>query len=148
MTIGASHYEMYPIMGYAINDFYGGRLPASESSTYAQLRQASGVPAPESAEGVNIDASRVIDILLGQLEQISYQLSVSRTEPQATPVVAEVNVGAEINMDAEVYASNEERVNALLEQYTQLRAFVEETDASYYALATSPFAGMLFGVDA
>jgi len=147
MTIGASHYEMYPIMGYAINDFYGGRLPASESSNYAQLRQASGVPAPEIG-GVNIDAARVIDILLGQLEQISYQLSVSRTEPQTAPIVAEVNVDAEINMDAEVYASNEERVNALLEQYAQLRAFVEETDASYYALATSPFAGMLFGVDA
>jgi len=147
MTIGASHYEMYPIMGYAINDFYGGRLPASESSNYAQLRQASGVPAPEIG-GVNIDAARVIDILLGQLEQISYQLSVSRTEPQTAPIVAEVNVDAEINMDAEVYASNEERVNALLEQYAQLRAYVEEMDTGFYAPTAGPFAGMLFGVDA
>lgn len=145
MTIGASNYEMYPIMGYAINDFYGGRLPASESSTYAQLRQASGVPAPD---GVNVDAARVIDILLGQLEQISYQLSISRAEPQAMATVADVNVSADISMDAEVYASNEERVNILLEQYAQLRTYVEEMDPSFYAPTASPFAGMLFGVDA
>jgi len=140
MTIGQVSYQAYLDTGYAI----GASVPVPPSSYELQgSMYASGMPAPE---GVNIDTQRAIDILLGQLEQISYQLHLfSRTEPQTEPAIVQANTDFEPIRTAEAYADDQARFDALVEQYAQLRAEVEEADLSQpYGPTAGPFAGMLF----
>jgi len=132
MTIGSVSYQAVPYTEYAI----------SESGAYS--RHVPYMPTPERSEGVIVDTARAIDILLGQLEQLSYHLSLARTEPQSDPYVAAANADAEINLDADTEA----RFNALVEQYAQLRDYAEaEGVAESPFAAAGPFAGTLFGVN-
>jgi len=139
MIIQPMSYQTVPMVDYAPRDFY------------SYSRQVAAAPVFESAEGAEIDSSRVIDILLGQLEQLSYHLA--RVEPRSEPMFAETgdedNSGAQEYRPVETYASNEERYNALIEQYAQLRANIEEASLRDSPFAPAgPVAGMLFGIAA
>jgi len=139
MTIQSVPYQAFSGMEYAVSD------------SYSRNSHAYNVSVPEAAAEPRVDISRAIDILLGQLEQISYQLA--RSEAQIEPVAAETEAAANVeefaigtgaeSMDAEAQFS------ALVEQYAQLRAYVEETGAPESLFAPAgPFAGMLFGIAA
>ena len=148
MTIGSVPYQAFPSMGFAISQSQGGRmsLPVSPSSyMHAHFRHVSGVPAPEGVEGVSINTLRVLDILLEQLDQLT---QLARTEAQAEPFVAQLDLDAEMDVNAESYLDGEARVNLLIEQYAQLRADMEAEGYSNPFAPTGPFAGMLFGVNA
>jgi len=144
MTIGAVSYQEFPIVGYATGVPQIGREAFPESSAYANLRNAIGVNALEGIAGVNISTGQVIDILLGQLDQLSYQLA--RSEPQADPVIVEANIEAGARVETEAYASDEARMDALLEQYSQLRAEVETEGLDNPFAPAGPFVGMLFDI--
>jgi len=142
MTIGSVNYQIFPSTGFAIGD----SLHDSPSSyNYARSGAVSGIPVPE---GVNIDVQRVIDLLLDQLEQLSYHIAVYRTEPRTEPIVADLNLDAEIDFDVEMFASDDARLDALIDQYAQVRDYVETEGVSAPFAPVGPFAGMLFGVDA
>jgi len=143
-------------MGYAMNAAQGGRvsLPVSQSAyIYSHLRHVSGTPAPDGVQGVSINTLRVIDVLLEQLQQLEQVTRVEREMPQtevsfadtAASASAELSVPAETGARAEMYVDNETLVNGLAEQYAQLRANMEATNAALYAPA-SPFPGMLFDI--
>jgi len=144
MAIGLVSYPEFPIVGYAIGGSQVGSVSLPESSAYMQSRNVLGIEAFQGVEGVNISQGQVIDILLGQLDQLSYQLA--RSEPQTEPVVAEVNIDAGVRIDTETYASDEARMEALLEQYMQLRAEVEAEGLDNPFAPAGPFAGMLFDI--
>lgn len=141
MTIQPVSYQTFPIAEYAARD------------SYSYSRQIATAPTFGSAAGVEIDSNRVIDILLGQLEQLSYQLTTTRAEAQSEPLFAETrsaeDLGAEVAASAETYSSTEERYNALIDQYAQLRADIEEAGLPESPFAPAgPVAGMLFGIAA
>jgi len=141
MTIGSVPYQEFPIGGSQIGSV---SLPTPESSAYMRPGNALDANVFQGVEGVNISAGQVIDILLGQLDQLSYQLA--RSEPQADPVIAEVNIETGARVETEAYASDEARMDALLEQYAQLRAEVEAEGLDNPFAPTGPFAGMLFDI--
>jgi len=147
MTIQSVPYQTFPGMDYAIRESLGG-IPPSPSSYDPSSRYVPSAPAATSVEGVSVDTVRIIDLLLGQLEQLSYQLA--RTEAQTEPLIAEANVDAEaIASAANIEADYQARLDTLVELYAQVRADVEAAgliDDPY--IPAGPFAGMLFDVAA
>jgi len=139
MTIGSVSYQTFPIAEYA------------NSGAHSQPRYSERIhsaPALERPEGADIDTVRAIDILLGHLEQISYDLS--RTEARTEPIAAEAPAPADAEFSvsaAETEPDNDARFNALLEQYAQIRAEAETVAVSNPYAPAGPFAGMLFGID-
>ncbi|MCL2190993.1 MAG: hypothetical protein FWB79_03270 [Treponema sp.] len=144
MTIQSVPYQTFSGMDHAISESLGS-VQASPSSYGSQPRH---VPASVSVEGVDVDTMRVIDLLLGQLEQLSYQLA--RMEAQTEPAATEANVGAEISAGiASMEADYQARFDAFVEMYAQVRADVESAgliDDPY--VPASQFAGMLFEIAA
>jgi len=139
MTIQTVSYQTFSDVDYAVRE------------SYARSRQAFSTPAPEAAPGASIDTVRAIDILLGHLEQISYQ--ISRTEARAEPIAAESGAAEserlEIIAGAEALADSDARFGALVEQYAQVMASVEAAgllDDPF--VPAGPFAGMLFDIAA
>ncbi|MCL2192244.1 MAG: hypothetical protein FWB78_02470 [Treponema sp.] len=142
MTIQSIPYQSFSGMDYASIESLGG-IPPSPSSYESRPRY---VPTQVNVEGVNVDTVRVIDLLLGQLEQLSYQLA--RTEAQTEPPIAEANVEAEISV-----STNEDyqaRFDAFVGMYAQVRADVESAGVvdEPYVPSPEPFAGMLFEIAA
>jgi len=147
MTIQSIPYQTFSGMDYAISESLGG-IPPSPSSYDSRPRYVSSAPAQISVEGIDVDTMRVIDLLLGQLEQLSYQLA--RTEAQTEPFVAQTNADTETDTSvASTEASYQARLDTLVELYSQVRAEVEAAgllDDPY--IPAGPFAGMLFDVAA
>jgi len=147
MTIQSLPYQTFSGMDYAISESLGG-IPPSPSSYESRSRYASGAPAQVNVEGVDVDTMRVIDLLLGQLEQLSYQLA--RTTAQTEPLVAEASVEADTSVSAASEADYQARFDAFVEMYAQVRADVESAglfDDPYIA-SLDTFAGMLFDIAA
>jgi len=144
MTIQSVPYQTFSGMDYAISESLG-RIQASPSFYDSR---SGYIPAPVSAEGVNVDTVRIIDLLLGQLEQLSYQLA--RTEAQTEPLIAEANADTEMSANvANIEADYQARLDALVDLYAQVRADVEAAgllDDPY--IPAGPFAGMLFDIAA
>ena len=128
MNIGAVPYHAFPSIGYAITAAQSGRmsLPVSPSSyIYSHFKHISGVPAPDGVQGVNISRLKILDTLIEQLAKMKKQ--------------PEPDFGGDGR-------SNEQRVNALIEQYqSQIRAVQAAGAAAPYAPA-APVSGALFSL--
>jgi hypothetical protein len=99
MDIGAISSSAFPSVGYAISEASNGRmtLPVSPGMLiYSHFKHVSGTPAPEGTQGVNITKLKILDTMIEQLSRM-------KNQPQA-------EFG---NLDG----SDEERINALIEQY-------------------------------
>jgi len=99
MDIGAISNNAFPSIGYAISEASNGRmtLPVSPGMLiYSHFKHVSGTPAPEGTQGVNITKLKILDTMIEQL---------SRMKNQPQPEFG--------NLDG----SDEERINALIEQY-------------------------------
>jgi hypothetical protein len=101
-------------------------LPVSPSSyIYSHFKHVSGVPAPEGVQGVNISRLKILDTLIEQLAKMKKQ-----PEP-------------DFGGDGK---NNEQRINALIEQYQhQIRAVQTAGAASPYGPA-APVSGALFSL--
>ncbi|MCL2176084.1 MAG: hypothetical protein FWB73_08580 [Treponema sp.] len=126
MDIGIVPHQAFPSIGYAITAAgRGGRasLPVAPGLViYSHFRHVSGTPAPEGTQGVNISKLRILDALIEQLSKMKKQSAA--------------DFG---NLDG----NDEQRINALIEQYQKQIKAVQSVGA--YAPA-APAAGVLFNI--
>jgi len=125
MEIGAIPHHAFPSVGYALTAASSGgvSLPVSPGMViYSHFKHVSGVPAPEGTQGVNISRLKILDILIEQLSKMK-------------------------NQPAQEFGSldesNEERINALIEQYQQQIKTAQSV--SVYTPA-APATGALFNI--
>jgi len=125
MDVGAISSNAFPSVGYAISEASNGRmtLPVSPGMLiYSHFKHVSGTPAPEGTQGVNITKLKILDTMIEQLSKM-------KNQPQA-------EFG---NLDG----SDEERINALIEQYQ--KQIKTAMSASIYTPA-APSTGALFSL--
>jgi len=125
MEIGAIPHHAFPSVGYAISTAHSGSvsLPVSPGMViYSHFKHVSGVPAPEGTQGVNISRLKILDILIEQLSKMKNQPAQEFG-----------------NLDG----TDEERINALIEQYQQQIKTAQSV--SVYTPA-APVTGMLFNI--
>jgi hypothetical protein len=125
MNIGNIPNHAFPSIGYAISAANDGRmsLPVSPSMLiYSHFKHVSGTPAPEGTSGVNISKLKILDTLIEQL---------SKTKNKPAADFATVN------------ENDENRVNALIEQYQKQ---IKAAQASVYPPAAAPVKGALFNI--
>ena len=127
MSVGTVPYHAFPSIGYAMTAAQSGRmsLPVSPSSyIYSHFKHVSGTPAPEGTQGVNISKLKILDTLIEQLSKIK-KMSSS-------------DLGS-------LDASDENRINALIEQYQkQIKAAQVVTPYT----PAAPVTGALFSISA
>ncbi|MCL2810164.1 MAG: hypothetical protein FWD24_08915 [Treponema sp.] len=125
MNIGTIPHQAFPSIGYAINAASSGRasLPVAPGLViYSHFKHVSGTPAPEGTQGVNISKLKILDTLIEQLSKVKSQGSMEF---------------------GNLEGSDENRVNALIEQYQkQLRT---AQNVSIYTPA-APVTGALFNI--
>jgi len=125
MDIGSVSSHTFPTVGYAISEASSGRmtLPVSPGMLiYSHFKHVSGTPAPEGTQGVNITKLKILDTMIEQLSRM-------KNQPQA-------EFG---NLDG----SDEERINALIEQYQ--KQIKSAMSVSVYSPA-APATGALFSL--
>jgi hypothetical protein len=127
MEFGAIPHQAFPSVGYAISASSVGRtsLPVSPGLViYSQFKHVSGIPAPEGTQGVNISRLKILDTLIEQLSKMKSQQNVEFG-----------------NFDG----TDEERINALIEQYQQQ---IKAAQAAPVYTPAAPATGMLFNIAA
>ena len=127
MNIGNVPYHAFPSIGYAISTAGDGRmsLPVAPGQViYSYFKHVSGTPAPEGTTGVNISKLKILNTLIDQLEKMKIQPSTG------------FNAADE---------NNEQRINALIEQYQQQLKATQ--NVSMYTPA-APATGLLFNIAA
>jgi len=134
-------------------------------NVHRYYRQDQAVGSDDASSGANIDTARAIDILLAHLKPINRELAISqqRTESSAAEAAkaaaeaienirsmakAAATEAARDSEKALTAASNEERFNALIEQYAQFRANVKDAMEANPYTNSDAYAGMLFGIAA
>jgi len=125
MGIGSVSSNAFPSIGYAISEASNGRmtLPVSPGMLiYSHFKHVSGTPAPEGTQGVNINKLKILDTMIEQLSRM-------KNQPQT-------EFG---NLDG----SDEERINALIEQYQ--KQIKTAMSVSVYSPA-APATGALFSL--
>jgi len=125
MDIGSVSNNTFPTIGYAISEASSGRmtLPVSPGMLiYSHFKHVSGTPAPEGTQGVNITKLKILDTMIEQLSKM-------KNQPHA-------EFG---NLDG----SDEERINALIEQYQ--KQIKSAMSVSVYSPA-APATGALFSL--
>ena len=127
MEIGTIPHQAFPSVGYAISASGAGRtsLPVAPGLViYSHFKHVSGTPAPEGTQGVNISKLKILDTLIEQLSKMKSQ------------------EGAEFgNLDG----TDEERINALIEQYQKQ---IKAAQAAPVYTPAAPATGMLFNIAA
>ena len=110
-------------------------LPVDTSSLmYSHFEHVSGVPAPAGTQGVTISKLNLLDVLLGQINQIN-RGAYSRSSPIPQVPVSE-------NMDTQHF-------NALIENFgNQIRAAKAVSVAMPYIPSPSAPSGALFSLAA
>ena len=112
----------------------GGRmtLPVDSSALiYSHFRHVSGVPAPEGINGVSISKLNLLDVLIGQLNQI---------RKNGTPISA-------ASREAINAALNPAQLDALIETYReQIQQARASSAAMPYIHAPSAHSGAVFSL--
>jgi hypothetical protein len=127
MNIGNVPHHTFPSIGYAISSAGDGRmsLPVAPGQViYSYFKHVSGTPAPEGTTGVNISKLKILNTLIDQLEKM-------KSQPMMDLGTLDEN--------------NEQRINALIEQYHQQIKAAQ--NISLYTAAT-PTTGLLFNIAA
>jgi len=125
MNVGAVPHQAFPSMGYAITAASHGRasLPVAPGMViYSHFKHVSGTPAPEGTQGVNISKLKILDTLIEQLSKIKKQ--------------EEFDLGS-------LEESNEEQINALIEQYQKQ---IRDAQNSNVYTPAAPATGALFNI--
>ena len=126
MSVGGIPHQTFPSIGYAITAARYGKtsLPVSPGLViYSHFKHVSGTPAPEGTQGVNLNKLRILDMMIEQLSKM-------KNKPAA-------DFGY---LDG---ASDEKRINALIEQY-QKQMKAAQSVAVY--TPASPATGALFNI--
>jgi len=124
MNIGTYNHA-FPTIGYAISAAGDGRMsvPVSPSQLiYSHFKHVSGTPAPEGTSGVNITKLKILDTLIEQL---------SRMKNQPSPHLGMMD------------ENDEERINALIEQYQKQ---IKAAQAGGVYAPAAPTTGVLFNI--
>jgi hypothetical protein len=127
MNIGNVPHQTFPSIGYALSSTGDGRmsLPVAPGQViYSYFKHVSGTPAPEGTTGVNISKLKILNTLIDQLERI-------KSQPMADLGTLDEN--------------NEQRINALIEQYHQQ---IKATQNISLYTPAAPGTGLLFNIAA
>ena len=123
MVLGASNISM-PAISYTAGNYGKMSLPVDSSALiYSHFEHVSGIPAPEGTQGVTISKLNLLDVLIGQLNQIN------RASPGKSP------------------ANPTGGVDALIENLeSQIRQAKSESASMPYIPAPSAEPGILFSL--
>lgn len=110
----------------------GGKMSLPVDSTsliYSHFEHVSGIPAPKGAQGVSISKLNLLDVLIGQLNQVK-----KSPAPQ-------------IKMPADMTQMTDKRMDSLIEAYkNQIREARAASAAMPYIRSPSAQAGALFSL--
>ena len=119
-------------------------LPVDSSSLiYSHFEHVSGIPAPKGAQGVSISKLNLLDVLIGQLNQV-------KKGPNSLPKMpSDLQQMQDLSADARPVRGShlEKNLDALIENYkNQIRQAKAASAAMPYIQSPSAQPGVLFSL--